>query len=112
MDRKTVGQIPRIAALGKISYVQPYNIPYFMTSSDLSTYTTLDEIRLRKESLLKEIQADDATMRKQWSSLFTKPDVLDKKATPARRINSLFNTSVGMIDAVILGWKLYRKYKK
>ncbi len=83
-----------------------------MTTEDYNIYTTLDEIRLRKNAILKDIKADDAKIRMQWHSLFTKPDLLNKKATPARRIHSFFGAGAGMIDAAILGWKLYRKFKK
>ncbi len=83
-----------------------------MTTQEYNIYTTLDEIRLRKNAILKDIKADDEKIRRQWHSLFNKPDMVNKKATPARRINSLFSTGAGMIDAAILGWKLYRKFKK
>jgi len=31
---------------------------------------------------------------------------------PSKRIYSLMNTSVGIFDATLLAWKLYRKFKK
>lgn len=77
-----------------------------------STYSTLEEIRLRKAMLLSDIQKDNAKIDKQWHSLFMKPVALKKDATPSRRINSLMNTSAGLFDAFLLGWKLYRKFKK
>ncbi|MBM6993867.1 MAG: hypothetical protein I3J02_11510 [Prevotella sp.] len=76
------------------------------------SYKTIEEIRFRKALLLKDIQKDDLRLRNQWHSLFSKPAALKSNATPSRRINSLVNTGAGVLDAFILGWKLYRKFKK
>lgn len=76
------------------------------------SYTTLEEIQLRKAMLLTEIQKDSNKLGNEWQSLFKKPDALNRKATPAKRFNSLLSTGAGVLDAAILGWKLYRKFKK
>lgn len=84
-------------------------------TNDTSTpiaYKTIEEIQLRKAMVLKDIQKDDNKIHNQWASLFYKPDALRKSATPSKRINSLMNTGAGVFDAFILGWKLYRKFKK
>ncbi len=75
-------------------------------------YTTIEEIQLRKAMLLDEIHRDSNKLGNEWKSLFQKPDALNRKATPAKRFNSLLSTGAGMLDAAILGWKLYRKFKK
>lgn len=76
------------------------------------SYTTLEEIQLRKAMLLAEIQKDSNRLGNDWRSLFQKPDALNRKATPSKRFNSLLNTGAGFLDAAIFGWKLYRKFKK
>ena len=73
------------------------------------TYSSLTEIRLRKELLRKDIQAD---VKKLWQSLFTKPSALSKNATPSSRMKSLFSIGAGAFDGAILAWKLYRKFKR
>lgn len=75
-------------------------------------YSSLNEIRLRKELLQKEIQADDAKIKKLWGTLFVKPDVLSKKASPGKRMQSLFSIGAGAFDGALLAWKLYRKFKR
>lgn len=75
-------------------------------------YSSLTEIRLRKELLQKDIAADDAKIKALWKSLFVKPDVLSKKATPGKRVQSLFSIGAGAFDGALLAWKLYRKFKK
>lgn len=83
-----------------------------MPTEIITQYKSLEEIRLRKDTLLKEIRQDDKRIHQLWSSLFHKPEALSAKTPPARRINSLLNTGAGLLDGLILGWKLYRKFKK
>lgn len=77
-----------------------------------TSYKTIEEIEIRKAMLLADIQKDDAKLRTQWHSLFQRPAAFSKATTPSKRINSLISTSAGILDAFILGWKLYRKFKK
>ena len=80
--------------------------------TDVTPYKTIEEISIRKATLKAEIQKDDNKIRDQWHSLFNPPAMMSKNATASKRINSLINTSVNLVDAAILGWKLYRKFKK
>lgn len=82
------------------------------TYTSTTTYTTIDEIRARKALLLKDIQKDSERMDSQWHSLFHKPAALTKSATASQRITSLVNAGAGMLDGILLAWKLYRKFKK
>lgn len=75
-------------------------------------YSSLTEIRLRKELLRKDIQADDEKIKKLWGSLFTKPAALVKNASPSSRMKSFFSMGASAFDGAILAWKLYRKFKK
>ncbi|WP_077196389.1 hypothetical protein [Prevotella ihumii] len=70
-------------------------------------YRTLSDIRLRKAQLLTEITKESNSMNVLWSSLFQKPN---NSATPSKRFSGVMATGVGVVDAVILGWKLYRKF--
>lgn len=83
-----------------------------MPTEIITQYKSLEDIRLRKDMLLKDIRQDDKQIHQLWSSLFHKPEALSGKSTPAKRINSLINTGTGLLDGIILGWKLYRKFKK
>ena len=75
-------------------------------------YSSLNEIRLRKELVQKDIEADDAKIKALWRTLFVKPDVLSKNASPGKRLNSLFSIGASAFDGALLAWKLYRKFKK
>lgn len=77
-----------------------------------ASYTTIDEIRARKALLLKDIQKDSERIGRQWHSLFRKPTALTKGATASQRITSLVNAGAGMLDGILLAWKLYRRFKK
>lgn len=81
-------------------------------TSDQIQYSSLNEIRLRKELLQKDIEADDAKIKALWHSLFMRPDALSKKATPSKRMQSLFSIGAGAFDGALLAWKLYRKFKR
>lgn len=70
-------------------------------------YRNLDDIRRRKDELLTDITKDNTAMENLWHGLFHKPDTL---ATPTSRFSGMMKTSVGVLDGLILGWKLYRKF--
>ena len=53
-------------------------------NSNPTQYSSLTEIRLRKELLQKDIEADDARIKALWKSLFSKPDALSKNASPSK----------------------------
>lgn len=75
-------------------------------------FNSLHDIRKRKEALLADIKEDDHKIKELWKSLFKKPDALSRNASPSKRIASVITNSMGLIDGIILGWKLYRKFKK
>lgn len=78
--------------------------------SDMPTYHNLDEIRLRKAQLLTDIAKDSNRIRKDWNHLFHKSG--SKTNTPSQRFSGLMTTGASVVDGIILGWKLYRKFKK
>ena len=81
-------------------------------TSEQVQYASLNDIRLRKEKLQREIEADDAKIKVLWKSLFVKPDVLSKSASKGKRLQSLLSVGAGAFDGAMLAWKLYRKFKK
>lgn len=72
----------------------------------------MEEIRMRKALLLKDIQKDSDKIESQWHSLFHKPQSLTKSATPSKRLGGLVNIGASFFDGALLAWKLYRKFKK
>ena len=81
-------------------------------NTDFTTYRSLEEIAMRRRILKEQIDEDRKKIQQQWQSLFRKPEGFKKDATPSKRIGSLVNTGAGLLDAFLLGWKLYRKFKK
>ncbi len=77
-----------------------------------SSYQSIEEIRLRKAALLKDIEADSAKIEEKWHSLFKKPETLSRSATPSQRITGMISTGAGVLDGILLVWKLYRKFKR
>lgn len=80
--------------------------------STVSSYQSIEEIRLRKTALQKEIEADSAKIDEKWHSLFKKPEALSKSATPSQRISGIISSGAGVLDGILLVWKLYRKFKR
>lgn len=80
--------------------------------STVSSYQSIEEIRLRKAALQKEIEADSAKIDEKWHSLFKKPEALSRSATPSQRISGIISSGAGVLDGILLVWKLYRKFKR
>lgn len=80
--------------------------------STVSSYQSIEEIRLRKAALQKEIETDSAKIDEKWHSLFKKPEALSKSATPSQRISGIISSGAGVLDGILLVWKLYRKFKR
>lgn len=80
--------------------------------STVSSYQSIEEIRLRKAALQKEIEADSAKIDEKWHSLFKKPEALSKSATPSQRISGIISSGASVLDGILLVWKLYRKFKR
>jgi len=85
-----------------------YNeLPPISAETTPQPYTSLTAIQRRKEQLRKQIQKDDTQIQTMWKSLFSKSDSPSK----GMRVSGLMSTGAGVLDAIILGWKLYRKFK-
>ncbi len=80
--------------------------------TDTNGYNSLNDIRLRKEALRKDIEADDKKIKQLWNSLFTKPEVFSKNASTSKRITSMISLGAGALDGALFAWKIYRKFKK
>lgn len=80
--------------------------------STVSSYQSIEEIMLRKAALQKEIEADSAKIDEKWHSLFKKPEAMSKSATPSQRISGIISSGAGVLDGILLVWKLYRKFKR
>jgi hypothetical protein len=72
------------------------------------TYSTLHEIRLRKETILSEIRMNNQQINILWKDMFRKPEPKKK----ALSLSSIMTMGTGMADGFLLIWKLYRKYKR
>ena len=71
------------------------------------SYRSLTQIRARKEALKKQIEEEDAKIKTLWDKLFRPNEQAD--TSPSKRFTDVLNTGAGVLDALILGWKLYRK---
>ena len=75
-------------------------------------YKSLDDIRRRTETLRNEIQEDDKKIKNLWEEMSRPSDLFSKSASPSKRITGLMSTGAALFDGAMLGWKLYRKFRK
>lgn len=83
-----------------------------MTNTETPAFQTLEEIRMRKALLRKDIQACGGKIDRLSHSLFQRPAAVNRRASAGQRISSALNYGAGLLDAIILGFRLYRKFKK
>lgn len=74
-------------------------------------YHSLSEIRLHKLAILKDIQNDGRQMSMMWEELFHQPSEGSSGST-TKRIAGLLSIGTTVLDGAILGWKLFRKFKR
>ena len=76
-------------------------------TTDILVDHNLEEVRLRKANLQTERLKKEGNIRKLWNDIFH-----GKKKTSSKknRISGIVNSSMGIIDGALLGWKLYRKF--
>ena len=80
--------------------------------NNINEYSNLNDIRLRKEALRKDIEADDVKIKALWESIFTRPDAFSSKASKGKRLQSFISMGAGAVDGALLAWKLYHRFKK
>ncbi len=73
-----------------------------------SPYQSLEEIERRKDKLRDDMDIDNDQIKALWNDLVHNPDITSNN--PSKRVSALMNTGVGIIDGLILGWKIYRKF--
>ena len=70
------------------------------------TYQTLEDIRLRKEKLAADIQADNERFGTLWTGLFS----THKASSKGEWMAALVSNSITAIDVFIMVRKLMRNY--
>lgn len=85
-----------------------------MTSNKDNTprqFGSLAEIETYKAEVRNQIRESEKDISSLWGDLFQKESPTLVK-TPTQRLMSMVNMGSGILDGLILGWKLYRKFKK
>ena len=75
------------------------------------SFSSLEEIERYKEEVRKNIREDERNIADLWNRLFLKDGGKHMPKTPMQRISSMVNIGSGVVDGIILGWKLYHKFK-
>lgn len=72
------------------------------------TYNTLEDIVAEKERLHKALTEKCEEISALWGEL-VHPQENEGPKSPAQRILQYANAGAGLVDGVLLGWKLYRR---
>ncbi len=77
-----------------------------------TNFQTLEEIHQQKALLRDEIHKEEEQIKRQWNSLIQKPEALSAAAKPSRRIQSALSIGANAFDAFLLGYKLWRRFRR
>lgn len=81
-----------------------------MTTDHLhQSIASLDDIRRMKASLRTDLQEEERQVVALWQKLVNPPEPKGLM-TPTKRMTNMLGTSMNVIDGLLLGWKLYRKF--
>lgn len=70
---------------------------------------TLSDIASMKDVIRREMQDDEEKITSLWDSMVHGDNV--NPQSPTQRIFNMMNVGTGLVDGLLLGWKLYRKYQ-
>lgn len=76
----------------------------------LQPINTMADLRAAKDTVSHQLRADEERMAGMWHSLFAPKDKA-ALATPTARLTRMVGMGAGIVDGVLLGWKLYKKYQ-
>ena len=79
------------------------------SSKKTMQFNSLDEIEAYRDQLKLDLHKDEERFASLWKGLFCKEEPRRPK-TPMQRVLGMVNVGSGVLDGVILGWKLYRKF--
>lgn len=74
-------------------------------------YQTLEEIVRQKTLLQDKIHKEEEQIKRQWSTLVRKPEVLSSSAKPSQRVKSALTLGASAFDAFLFGYKLWRRFR-
>ncbi len=72
-------------------------------------YNSLADIQIRKAQLQTELLKKELEIKDTWKRVIAK-EKNNRKGLD--RYTHIFNSSIGVVDGLLLGWKLYRKFGK
>lgn len=70
---------------------------------------SLSDIVAMKDAIRSEIHNDEDKITSLWDNLVHVDNV--NPQSPTQRIFNMMNVGTGLVDGLLLGWKLYRKYQ-
>lgn len=72
--------------------------------------STIAQLKAQQEIVRAQLRTEQKEMRRQWDRLFRKGSKSPK--TPTQRVLGFVAKGSTLFDGVVLGWKLYKKFKR
>lgn len=80
-----------------------------MEKTNENRINSLADLHATQALIKKELNKKESDIYKIWNDIFHKPSA-NTLASPTGRVISLLANSAGIIDGIILTWKLYRRF--
>lgn len=77
----------------------------------MTDISSLDQIAAIKAEKQKEMDRIETEIEGTWNKIFRQPTEEELKS-PTRRAMAWINSSAGMIDGLLLGWKLINRFNQ
>lgn len=73
-------------------------------------FNSIDDIERHKSALRGKIDEKEREIQRLWNELFHEKKTAAE--TPSARMTKMISLGTGVFDGALLGWKLYRRFKK
>jgi len=80
-------------------------------ANEITEIRTLEELTHKKQMLKAKIDEQDVQIKKMWKELFHDHSK-ESLSTPSARLAKVITVGSSVFDGALLGWKLYRKFKR
>jgi len=80
-------------------------------AQNIQDIKSMAELQQQKMLLKEKINAEKKTMQDNWNTVFH-PKKSGLVTRPSSKISSFMSIGGGVLDGLLLGWKLYRKFKR
>lgn len=79
-------------------------------TAETTQISTIAELKAQQKLVRAQLNGEQKELQRQWDSLFRRGSKSPK--TPTERVLGFVTKGSTLLDGAILGWKLYKKFKR